>query len=187
MSDTANAGTRLADHNLVATYERPDEARAALTILERHGVESGDIELFGPGIAAAREPVTNDEQRAMDMRSTGALARRFTVVSFLAAVVGAVVFGVVGSLAGDTTGALVGALGGFIVFGLLGFLWGGFASLPVSGEEWEETFASPVGQISVAVHSADQAEIDTALKALGGTAVKRLAICGRDGQLRDVA
>ena len=59
MTDTAKAGTRIADHNLVATYEGPDAARAALTMLERHGVEAGDIELFGPGVEAVHRPVTD--------------------------------------------------------------------------------------------------------------------------------
>jgi hypothetical protein len=187
MSDTAGAGSRIAAHNVVATYDSPDEARAALTLLERHGVESGDIELFGPGMASAHEPVTNDEQRNVDMDAAGALGKRFSVVSFVAAVVGAIAVGIVGAVVGGGTGALVGALGGFIVFGLLGFLWGGYASLPVSGEEWEETFASSGGRTSVAVHAEDQAEIDAAVQALKGTAPKRLATCGSDGQLRDVA
>ena len=186
MSDTADAGTRIADHNLVATYESPDEARAALTMLERHGVESLDIELFGPGIESAHQPITNDEQRKVDMDTTGDVAKRFSIVSFVAAVVGAVVVGVVGGLVGHFTGAVVGALGGFIVFGLLGFLWGGYGTLPVS-EEWADTYASSGGPTSLAVHATEEKEIDTALQALKGTAPKRLATCGRDGRLRDVA
>jgi hypothetical protein len=186
MSDTADAGTRIADHNVVATYETPDEARAALTLLERHGLVSDDIELFGPGMEAARQPITNDEQRQADMDATGDVAKRFSAVSFLAAVVGAVACGIVGGMIGHFTGGVVGALGGFIVFGLLGFLWGGYANLPQS-EEWGETYASPGGLTMVAVHSADQAEVDAALQALKGTAPMRLATCGRDGQLRDVA
>jgi hypothetical protein len=186
MSDMADAGTRIADHNLVATYERPEDARAALTMLERHGVEAGDIELFGPGVEAAREPVTNDEQRGIDMDASGDMAKRFSAVSFAAAVVGALVVGVIGYLVGEGTGAIVGAMGGFIVFGLLGFLWGGYANLPVSGEAWQETYAG-TGETSLAVHSTDEAEIETALEALKGTDAKRLAVCGRDGQLRDVA
>ena len=186
MSDTADAGSRIADHNVVATYDSPDEARAALTLLERHGVVSDDIELFGPGIDAARQPITNDEQRQADMDATGDVAKRFSIVSFVAAVVGAVALGIVGGVVGHFTGAVVGALGGFIVFGLLGFLWGGYGSLPQS-EEWGETYASSGGLTMVAVHSTDQAEIDSALAALQGTAPRRLATCGRDGQLRDVA
>lgn len=186
MSDKAEAGSRIADHNLVATYERPEDARAALTMLERHGVEAGDIELFGPGVAAAHEPVTNDEQRSIDMDATGDMAKRFSAVSFVAAVVGAAVVGAIGFVVGGGTGAIVGALGGFIVFGLLGFLGGGYANLPVSGEDWQDTYAG-TGETSLAVHSTDESEIETALQALKGTDAKRLAVCGRDGQLRDVA
>jgi hypothetical protein len=120
------------------------------------------------------------------MDAAGAVAKRFSAASFAAAVGGAVVVGVIGYLVGHGTGAIVGGLGGFIVFGLLGFLWGGYASLPVSGEEWEETFAAK-GEVRLAVHSADEAEIETALQALKGTDAKRLATCGRDGRLREVA
>jgi hypothetical protein len=186
MSDRADAGTRIADHNLVATYDSPDAARAALTMLERHGVESLDIELFGPGIDSAHQPITNDEQRKVDMDATADVAKRFSIISFVAAVVGAVVVGVIGGMIGHFTGAVVGALGGFIVFGYLGFLWGGYGSLPAS-DEWGDTYASAGGPTSLAVHAAREAEIDTALQALKGTAPTRLARCGRDGQLHDVA
>jgi hypothetical protein len=187
MSDTADAGTRIADHNLVATYESPDEARAALTLLERHGVESGDIELFGPGMDAARQPITNDEQRKVDLDASGAVGRN--VVKF---VVGfAIVLGVIGGVAGALVGGkavhtITGAVGGVVIGAALGLFYGGYTKLPVN-EEWGETFESTGGQVSVAVHSGDQSEIDAALEALKGTAAKRLALCGRDGQLRDVA
>jgi hypothetical protein len=187
MRDTADAGTRIADHNLVATYDTPDEARAALTLLERHGVESGDIELFGPGMQNVPGPVTNDEQNKADMDAAGSLGRRFSAVSFVAAVVGLVAGAIVGAVVGGGAGAVAGGLLGFIVLGLLGFLYGGYASLPVSGEAWEDTFASQGGSTSVAVHSAKESEITAAVKALAGSGARRLATCGRDGQLHDVA
>jgi hypothetical protein len=180
MSDTPQTGTRMADHNVVATFESPDQARAALTLLERKGVEAGDIELFGPGAERAHQPITNDEQLEVDLQTTTVVAKRFSAISFVAAVVGAV-----GYAAGAATGALVGALGGFIVFGLLGFLWGGYSGLAVD-EEWADTFAAE-GEVSVAVHSAHEKEIEAAVEALKGTAAKRLAVYDRDGQLRDVA
>lgn len=187
MSDTMGTGTRIAEHNVVATYAGPEAARAAVEALERKGVESGDIELFGPGIDNARQPLTNDEQRSADIRTGLAVGKPMTITSAVAAVVGAVVFGGVGWLiAGDGTGVLVGAVGGFIVVGLLGFLYGGFAALPVS-EEWGDTFASAGGETSVAVHSARADEIDTAVEALKGSDARRLATFGQDRRLRDVA
>src|SRR4051812_39719691 len=129
MSDMADAGTRIADHNLVATYERPEEARAALTMLERHGVEAGDIELFGPGIAPAREPITNDEQRKADLDMSGAVGRnvlRFSIVL-------AVLLGIVGAVAGTFIGgravhAITGAVCGVVVGAALGLFYGGYTS-----------------------------------------------------------
>ncbi|MCU1372851.1 MAG: hypothetical protein JWO68_137 [Actinomycetia bacterium] len=185
MSDTPQTGTRVADHNVVATFESPDQARAALTLLERKGVEAADIELFGPGAERAHRPITNDEQLEVDLQTTTVVAKRSSAIGFVAAVVGAVVVGVVGYAAGDGTGALVGALGGFIVFGLLGFLWGGYSGLAVD-EEWADTFAAE-GEVSVAVHSAHEKEIEAAVEAFKGTAATRLAVYDRDGQLRDVA
>jgi hypothetical protein len=188
MSDTADAGTRIADHNLVATYDTPDAARAALTMLERHGVESGDIELFGPGMRNVPGPVTNDEQRKADMAVTGTVAKRGMVGVVVAAVVGAVIGAVVALVAGAGGGVVIGAaLGGFVLGGPVGWFYGGASALPVSGEEWEDTFTSDGGPTSVAVHSADEAEIEAAKKALRGTNARRMATCGRDGQLRDVA
>ena len=181
-----NDMSKMAAHNVVATYRSPDGARAALTMLERKGVEGADIELFGPGMAAAERPMTNDELRHADMESTKDLGKRFTAVSFVVAVAGAGLGALLGYLIADgTTGLLVGAIGGFIVGGLLGFLYGGYSNLPTN-EQWEDTYAGE-GETSLAVHSDDPGEIETALEALKGTDATRVATCGPDGQLRDVA
>jgi hypothetical protein len=176
-----------AAHNLVATYETPEQARAALQMLERKGLDGGAIELFGPGVAAAKGPVTGVRQGQTDMEATKAVGKRFSAVSAVVAVFGAVVGGLLGLvIGGHGTEILVGALGGFIVGGLLGFVWGGFSALSVN-EQWEETFDPATGETSVAVHSEDPAEIETAVEALRGSAARRLATCGPDGTLRDVA
>lgn len=187
MSDAAEAGTRIADHNVVATYESPDDARAALVMLERHGVEAGDIELFGPGIDKAREPIINDELREADLAVTDAMARRIAPTSLVLGVVLAAVGAVAGWFAfHHVVGVLMGGVGGAVVGAVFGLLYGGYTGLGAD-EGWGETFASPGGQTSVAVHSADQAEVEVALEALKGTDAKRLAVYGRDRQLRDVA
>lgn len=190
MSDMAGSdpgsSPRLAAHNVVATYPSPDEARSALTMLERKGVEGADIELFGPGMAAAEGPLTNDELRTTDLDAAGALGVRFAAVSAGVALVGGGVGALVGYLiATDATGLLVGGIGGVIVGGLLGFLYGGYANLPTN-EQWEDTYAG-TGETSLAVHSDDAGQIASALDALRKTKAKRLATCGPDGQLRDVA
>lgn len=161
---------------LVATYATPEQARAALQMLERKGVEAGDIELFGPGIESGQRPVTNDEQNAVDMKSTAAVGKRFTATSAALAVVGAVIGGVLGGIvADDGTGILVGALGGFIVGGLLGFLWGGYGSLPVN-DQFIDTFQSEGGETSLAVHAEDDSVIEAAREALQGSDARKLEV-----------
>lgn len=181
-----NDMSKIAAHNVVATYRDPGGARAALTMLERKGVEGTDIELFGPGMDAAQLPMTNDEMGRTDLDAAGALAKRFSAVSFVVAVAVAGVGALLGYLLSDgTTGLAMGGIGGFIVGGLLGFLYGGYSSLPAN-EQWEDTYAG-TGETSLAVHSDNAATIDAALQALKGTGATRVATCGPDRQLRDVA
>jgi len=196
MDETANVGnpvphdagrgpSRFATHNVVATFDGPDEARAALVMLERRGVEAGDIELFGPGMDEL--PLTNDEQREADGGAVTAVERRGALGAVAGAVVGAVVGGGIGLVAsGDAGPILAGALAGALLVGALGFLWGGFSGLGAS-EQWGETFAPGGGETLVAVHSDDAGEVETALEALRGAHARRLATCGPDGRLRDVA
>lgn len=189
MSDMrSSAGSpRFAEHNLVATYATAEQARAALQMLERKGVEAGDIELFGPGIAAAQQPQTNDEQREVDLAVTTNVGKRLGVGIFAGAIIGAIVGALLGMLIGDNAVAI--AMGGFAgaAAGVaLGFFYGGYSGLPVN-EQFGETFQGDGGETSVAVHSDDEGHIKTALEALKGSDARRLATCGRDGQLRDVA
>jgi hypothetical protein len=198
MNETANTGTpvphdarrgpsRFAAHNVVATFDGPDEARAALMLLERRGVESGDIELFGPGMDGADLPLTNEEQRATDGAAVTAVERRGGLGILLGAIAGAVVGGGIAAVAsGNSAPILAGALAGALLLGALGFLWGGFSAMTVN-EQWGDTFAPGDGETSVAVHSDDAAEVETALDALRSAHARRLATCGRDGRLRDVA
>lgn len=179
--------SRVADHNIVATYPSPEEARAALTALERKGVEAADIELFGPGMEAATMPITNDEQRGADMNATGAIARRASVGVAIGALLGALLGFVITWVVSDSAGMMLGAaVAGFVAGGPLGFLYSGYSGLTVS-EEWGETFEGRSGETSVAVHSTDRREAERALDALRATHAHRLRTCGRDGRLREVA
>jgi hypothetical protein len=198
MNETANAGTpapddpnrgpsRFAAHNVVATFDGPAEARAALMLLERRGVESGDIELFGPGMDGSALPLTNDEQRQTDGAAVTAVERRGGLGILIGAFAGGVIGGGIAAIAsGDSGPVLAGALAGALLLGALGFLWGGFSAMSVN-EQWGDTFAPGEGETSVAVHSDDAAEVETALAALRNAHARRLATCGPDGRLRDVA
>lgn len=179
--------SRVADHNVIATYPSPDEARSALVALERRGVESADIELFGPGMDAATMPVTNDEQRAADLDAVGAIARRGVLGVVIGALVGALLGFVAAWVVGGSPGWQAGAaLAGFVAGGPLGFVYAGYSGLGVS-EEWGETFESTGGETSIAVHATDRGDFERALNALRATRARRLCTCGRDRQLRDVA
>jgi hypothetical protein len=194
MNESVNSGndrtqgpSRFAAHNVVATFDGPEQARAALVLLERKGVEAGDIELFGPGMARADQPITNDEQHDADVATLVAIEKRGVTGIVIGAVVGATIGAVIAAVAsGDATPIVAAAVAGALLVGALGFLWGGFSGMGAS-EQWGETFESDGGVTSLAVHSDDPAEVETALEALRGADARRLATCGPDGQLRDVA
>jgi hypothetical protein len=182
---------RLAEHNLLATYPDAEHARAALLRLERRGVEAADIEVLGPGSdpggSAIPVPVTNDEQRTIDMNFTGAVARRGGLGLAAGAALGALVAGVAAAVVAGGAAPVVGSVvAGMMAGAALGFLYASYSGLPVN-EQFEDTFDEVPGATTVAVHSADPHEIDVALDALRDTQAIGLAVCGRDGTLRLVA
>ena len=182
-------------HNVIAVYPSVEQAREAITHLERHGVEGGDIELLGAGAEGAAVPQTNIEQREADMAVTGSVAKRSLAGMPIGALVGAVVVGLASLLpqvafdVGDSAAAVVigGAVAGAFFGAFAGLFYGGATGLPVS-DAWGETFeAVKQGSTAVAVHSDDSEETDKAVKALesmGGHT--RLARFGPDGRTTDV-
>src|SRR4051794_1740119 len=145
--DSNNGGpSRFAEHNVVATFDDPAQARAALVMLERKGVEAGDIELFGPGMALADVPVTNDEQRRADMKVIRKWESRGLVGAAICGAIGAVIGVVVAGVMGGGAAAMAGsAIAGALLLGALGFLWGGFSGMSVN-EQWQETYESAGGE-----------------------------------------
>ena len=186
---------RFARHNVLAVYPNVEQAREAITHLERNGVEGGDIELLGAGAEGAAVPHTNDEQRETDMAVTGQVAKRSLAGMPIGALIGAVLLGLVGWLVheafdvGDSAGAVVigAAVAGAVFGAFAGLFYGGATGLPVS-EAWGDTFeAVKDGSTTVAVHSDDPAQADRAVKALesmGGHT--RLALFGPDGRTREL-
>jgi hypothetical protein len=145
---------------LRATYSDADAARAAITALERHGVDANDIHfLHDP--AGVHELKTGEATREVDMATTHEVGKRSFTLSLLLSTLGAVA-GFVGGLLwsdGEIGPALMAAVGFWIVGGLLGFLYGGYSGLAVS-EEWSDTFESRGGPATVEVHVADDQVID---------------------------
>ena len=133
-------------HDVVATYPDLESARAAMTILERHGVEGAHIELHVPD--AEGNPLADDAQRDADMAATGQVGKRAGIGLVAGAAIGAVVGALIGaaaSLVFDIANVLALALGG--AFGGAGFgayaggFYGGATGLPVT-EAWGESYAA---------------------------------------------
>ena len=183
---------RFAAHNMIAVYPTVEAAREAVTLLERKGIEAGNIELLGAGAEGANEPQTNLEQRKADMAMTGAVGKRSAIGIVIGAVIGAVVVAVAALIADaifDLGAATVvvggGALAGALFGAFAGLFYGGATGLPVS-DAWSETFeAVKEGQTAVAVHSQRADQVEDALDALRDSGASRLSRFGPDGTLRD--
>ena len=189
------ADTKYAPYNVLATYRSADDARAAITALERNGgVEAGDIELLGAdGVGAAR---TNEAQREIDLAQTGAIAKR----SGIGIVTGALIGGLLGLLGGwlvfevfdlvddmTTAGIAGAAIAGAAAGALLGLFYGGATGLPVS-DAWGETFeAVKSGSTCIAVHTHEESSAEAALEVLRKTSPAKLGRFGSDGRLHEVA
>ncbi|MGH9183135.1 MAG: hypothetical protein ACRDZ9_04875 [Acidimicrobiales bacterium] len=183
-----------APHNVVATYPSVEAARRAVTSLERHGVEAGDISLLGPGVEEAGGPETNEEQRAADMATTGEVGRRAAAglvgggaagaaAGALAALAAFAIPGV-GPVVGG--GVLVAAAGGAAFGAAAGGFYAGASGLPVS-QAWSHTFeAVKGGRTCVGVHSRHAGHVERATAALRRTGPLRLVRFGPEGQLDEV-
>jgi hypothetical protein len=184
-------GRRVAEHNMIAVYPDAEAARAAVTQLERKGVEAGNIEVLGPGTAGADQPQTNEEQRRADLGQLTAVEKRSAAGMAVGAVIGAVAVALAAvaldalfDIPGPTvTVALLGAVGGALFGAFGGFFYGGASGLPVS-DAWGETFSAlEDGRTAVAVHSGDADQVERAIAALRDTGSLRLARFGRDGKV----
>jgi hypothetical protein len=192
MSDLpAQAGEhKFAAHNVIAVYPDVTQARAALTTLERKGIEAGNIELLGPGMEEANRPQTNEEVRGADERVIAQVEKRGGLGFLVGALIGMAVmaaaaaiahygFDVFDTFGGVLTGALVG---GAILGGALGFFYGGATGLPVN-DAWGETYmAVRGGKTAVAVHSEEPGPVDKAVEALRSSGAEKVARFGPDGR-----
>ena len=145
---------------LRATYPDADAARAAITALERHGVDANDIR-FVHDPRGVHQPKTGEATREVDMATTHEVGKRSFTLSLILSTIGAI-GGFAGGWfwsAGEMGPALMAGLGFWIVGGVLGFLYGGYSGLAVS-EEWSDTFESSGGAATVEVHVADDRVID---------------------------
>jgi hypothetical protein len=189
----ASASDHAQANDVVATYADLESARAAITLLERHGVEGGAIELVVPG--EDERALTNDAMRDVDMQATGNVGKRAGIGLLGGAVLGAVIGAVLGALASsvfDIYDTLPMAIGGALALGAMGAYAGGFyggaSGLPVS-DAWGETFDAehqrPTGQPRLAVHTGDRSKVDDVVEALRGTGALSLRRADDQGRLVD--
>jgi len=145
---------------LRATYSDADAARAAITALERHGVDANDIH-FVHDPRGVHEPKIGEATREVDMATTHEVGKRSFTLSIILSTIGAIAGFAGGWLwsDGEMGPALMGAVGFWIVGGVLGFLYGGYTGLAVS-EEWSDTFESRGGTAVLEVHAPDDKVID---------------------------
>lgn len=191
-SNSASGGSAAAN-DVVATYRDIESARAAITILERHGVEAGNIELDVPG--AERRPLTNDAQRDADMEATGQVGKRAGIGLVGGLLIGALIGGVLGAavsaifdLYSPLALAAGGALGGGMFGAYAGGFYGGATGLPVS-EAWGESYNAEQADGNVeprlSVHSGEPERVDEVVQALRGTGPISLQRADGQGRLID--
>jgi outer membrane lipoprotein SlyB len=150
--------------DIVATYRDLDDARGAMTALERKGVGSDAISLEGQ--QAARAAVETDTSRR-DRHVAAEVGGRALQGAFLGAFLGAVIGGVVGWLVFGSFGPILGsAVAGAMAGGAVGVALGGYGT-PAVSEDWELTHeAEPDGTVRVRVRSDDHDELDRAAQVL---------------------
>jgi hypothetical protein len=159
----ASADNQASAHDVVATYENIDAARAAITILERHGVE------------------------AVGKRAGVGLVGGLLIGALIGAVLGAAasaIFDLYSPLALGLGGALAGGLFGAYAGGF----YGGMTGLPVS-EAWSDTYnaesSDGTGQPHLRVRNADSSSVDDVVQALRGTGALSLRRADGQGRLLD--
>ena len=146
-----------ATREVVATYRRPAEARSAIKMLERHGIDAERIRMIGtPGLRDAR----TDAVPNPDMTVTRKVGARGFATAIVVAVVAFVVVYVLSRFVLDAAAgaSMTFAVGAFVAGGALGFFYGGATALAVS-DEWGESFAAH-GPATIAVHVPDDAVVD---------------------------
>jgi hypothetical protein len=167
------AEAALAPYNVVATFPDMEAARAAVSALERHGIDGANISLLGRRAEQAAEEA---DTRGRDAAAAGHVARRVAA----GAAAGSAAGGVTGFLAGlaafaiPGVGPVVGAgvlaatIGGAVGGAAVGGVVGAESAMDMSGA-WELTYESVrAGRVLVGVHGDDEDVVDRGEEALTG-------------------
>ena len=151
---------------VVASFDRPAEAREAMLELEAHGFDADDIRLAQPAEATVPTPAAERDSDAAMFKSVG---RRAAVWGPVGALVGAalVIAGLAIFGALNTTSVIVALLVGGIFGFYLGAIWGGSYKLPVNEDAIDTLAVDPRDSepvtVEVRVHDDGQAEEATRL------------------------
>jgi hypothetical protein len=163
----------LAEHNVLASFQDLDTARAAIDALESAGLDASLISLLGPSPAAA---AAEEDTTERDLHATGFVGTRAAVGGAIGAGTGATA-GFLAGLAAFSipgVGPVIGAgiwastLAGAVAGGAVGGVVGGVSSVD-STPAWELTHESiRGGRAVVGVHSPDQDDVDRGEEVLRG-------------------
>lgn len=145
-----------ATHNVIAVFDDLAHARHAIEVLERAGIDAGDIALLGPSAEIAED--MTEERRAPGSwwrlaSGVGVGALTGLVAGLLVGWISAVFFTDGRLTASLITGAVAGMIGGS--------LFGAMASLAL-GDAWELAHEHVPGRVAVNVGSDDERTIQRA-------------------------
>ncbi|MEA2900608.1 MAG: hypothetical protein QOH36_495 [Actinomycetota bacterium] len=160
--------TRPSDHNVVATFATPEQARDALEGLSRAGFDADKVSLVGRD---AEEVASDPDTRLRDLEAPAEVVKQAAkggvVGTVLGALAGAAAFAIPGIGPGISTGIFTAMFAGGIGGGAVGGMVGGIASMELS-ENWELTFGDALrgGKVLVAVHAGSDEEARDATEAL---------------------
>ena len=177
--------TRPSDHNVVATFATPEQARDALEGLSRAGFDADKVSLVGRD---AEEVASDPDTRLRDLEVPAEVVKQAAkggvVGSVLGALAGAAAFAIPGIGPGISTGIFAAMFAGGIGGGAVGGMVGGIGSMDLS-ENWELTFGDSIrgGKVLVAVHAGSDEEARQATEVLEKEQPERVERVDAEGNL----
>ena len=177
--------SRPSEHNVVATFASPEQARDALEDLSRAGFEADKVSLVGRD---AEEVASDPDTRLRDLEVTAEVGKKAiaggTVGTVLGALAGAAAFVIPGIGPGIGTGIFAAMAAGGIGGGAVGGMVGGIGSMDLS-EGWELTFQDALrgGKVLVAVHAGSDDEAREAADVLAKEQPEKVQRVDADGNV----
>lgn len=153
----------------MATFSDARQARKAIENLGRAGIEAEEM---SAGSRSLKDAGADPDTRQRDVATTRALGGSAITGGLIGLVIGAVIAAVAVAVAGygpKSPAFWIALIGGGLAGGAVGGMIGGVRKLPLT-DEWELTYdeeaAEPDGTFRVAVHAADEKDMEKARKVL---------------------